>query len=177
VSNTIFSLKALVIVAILVGLSTYILVFNLNNVVEFCGQVYSKRKLKIIEQMNKDLDSRWKEQGQRFTIFQPKHERHKPSEWMLGLFLLHRIFGGFHLTRPFSRNEEQKTVQSDKKGSIPYWPNLPFPGQAAPSKKPTETQTTQTAEVRKKSSVRERFARLSMVFRRGAFSPHVATDV
>ena len=95
VNNTIFSLKALVIVATLVGLSTYLLVFNLNNVVELCSRVYRKRKLLLIELMQKDLDKKWKETGQKFTSFQPKQEKRKPSEWMLGFFVLHKAFGCF----------------------------------------------------------------------------------
>lgn len=177
VNNTIFSLKALVIVAVLVGLTTYLLVFNLNNIVEFCGQVYSKRKLMLVEKMQKDPDKRWKEEGQKFTVFQPKQENRKPSEWMLALFVLHSVFGRFRVTKRFWGKKKQEKEQSNKKGSIAYWPDLPLPEDLAQSKDPAKEQSIGTAEVRKKSSIRDRFTRLSMVFRRGAFSPGTRADV
>jgi hypothetical protein len=177
VNNTIFSLKALVIVATLVGLSTYLLVFNLNNVVELCSRVYRKRKLLLIELMQKDLDKKWKETGQKFTSFQPKQEKRKPSEWMLGLFVLHKAFGRFQFIKRLSEEEKQEKIRSNKEGSMPYWPDLPLPEELAQSTDLAKVQSAGAGEVRKKPSIRDRFARLSMVFRRGAVSPGTTANV
>ncbi|PMD52652.1 uncharacterized protein K444DRAFT_187304 [Hyaloscypha bicolor E] len=177
VNNTIFSLKALIIVATLVGLSTYLLVFNLNNVVELCSRVYRKRKLLLIELMQKDLDKKWKETGQKFTSFQPKQEKRKPSEWMLGLFVLHKAFGRFQFIKRLSEEEKQEKIRSNKEGSMPYWPDLPLPEELAQSTDLAKVQSAGAGEVRKKPSIRDRFARLSMVFRRGAVSPGTTANV
>ncbi|KAE9366544.1 hypothetical protein N431DRAFT_349848, partial [Stipitochalara longipes BDJ] len=177
VNNTIFSLKALVIVAILVGLSTYLLIFNLNNVVEFCSRVYSKRKFLLIELMQNDLDKKWKETGQKFTSFQPKQEKRKPSEWMLVLFVFHKAFGSFQFTKKLSEKEKQEKMRSNKEGSMPYWPDLPLPEELTHTTDLSVVQSPGTGEVRKKSSTRGRFARLSIMFRRGAFSPGTTANV
>ena len=177
VNNAIFSLKALVIVSILVGISTYLLVFNLNNVVEFCSRVYSKRKLLLIELMQKDLDKEWKETGQKFTSFQPKQEKRKPSEWMLVLFVFYKVFSRFQFTKGLSEKEKQKKMRSNREGSMPYWPDLPLPEEPAQATNLSKVQSTGESEVRKKSSTRGRFARLSIMFRRGAFSPGTTANV
>ena len=167
-SNTIFSLKALVIVAVLVGLSTYLLVFKLNNVVKFCSRLYNKRKLKLIEKMVKDPDSRWKEQGQRFAVFQPKENR-KPSECVFGVFLLHPLFGNFRFMSLFSRgNKDKRPYPSPAKPSSAF-----LSDDAAQPKDHAEGQTGKVVDGRKKSSIKDTFARLSLVFRRGAFASQV----
>jgi hypothetical protein len=54
---------------------------------------------------------------------------------------------------------------------MPYWPDLPLPKEPAQAIDLLEVQSTGASEVRKKSSTRGRFARLSIMFRRGDFSP------
>jgi uncharacterized protein YaeQ len=127
--------------------------------------------------MQKDLDKKWREEGQRFTSFQPKQEKRKPSEWMLILFVLHKAFGRFQFTKRLSEEEKQEKIRSNKEGSISYWPDLPLPEELAQSTDLAKVQSTGAAEVRKKSSIRDSFARLSMVFRRGAFSPGTSAHV
>jgi len=58
---------------LLVGLTTYLIVFNLNNIVIFCGGVYCSYKMKVIENMKSDPNSKWKEKGPVFDF--PAEER------------------------------------------------------------------------------------------------------
>jgi hypothetical protein len=127
--------------------------------------------------MKKDLDKEWKEIGQKFTSFQPKKEKRQPSEWMLVLFLFYKVFGRFHFTKRLSEKEKQKKMRSNKGGSMPYWPDLPLPKEPAQAADLSNVQSTGASEVRKNSSTRGRFARLSIMFRRGAFSPGTTANV
>ena len=161
----------------MVGLSTYLLVFNLNNVVEFCSRVYNKRKLLLIELMQKDLDKKWKETGQKFTSFQPKQEKRKPSEWILVLFVFHKIFSRFKFTKRLSEKQKQEETGLNKEGNMQFWPNLPLPEELAQATDLSKVQSTGAAEARKKSSTGGRFSRLSVMFRRGAFLPATTANV
>jgi hypothetical protein len=67
------------IVTILVGLSTYLLVFNLNNIVEFCSRVYSKRKLLLIELMQTDLDKNGRKQAKNSPAFSQNRRNANPQ--------------------------------------------------------------------------------------------------
>jgi hypothetical protein len=126
----------------------------------------------LVEKMHSDSDQRRKEEGQRFAIFKPRNGTRKPSERMLTLFVLHRIFGELPLLRLFSWSKKQKKIPSEKRGSSTFSPGHSLPKEAAQSKKETETQSTGATGVKKRSSIRDRFTRLSTVFRRGAFAPH-----
>jgi hypothetical protein len=127
--------------------------------------------------MQNDLDNEWKEIGQKFTSFQPKQEKRKPSEWMLVLFVFYKVFSHFQFTKRLSEKKKQKKMRSSSEGSMPYWPDLPLPKEPAQATDLSKAQSTGASEVRKKSSTRGSFARLSIMFRRGAFSPGTTTNV
>lgn len=98
ISDSIFSLKSLAIVAALVPLTTYVIVFNLNNLVRLWSGAYSKYKRSLVVQMKQDSDVRWSEQGKRFEIFRPKAEKMDPSDWMVVLFVFHKAFKALGLS-------------------------------------------------------------------------------
>jgi len=127
--------------------------------------------------MQKDLNKKWKETGQRFTSFQPKQEKRKPSEWMLVLFVFYKAFGRFQFTKRISEKEKQEIIRSNKEGSTQYWLGLPLPKEPVQATDLSNVQSTGASEVRQKSSTRGRFARLSIMFRRGAFSPDTTANV
>jgi len=182
VNNTLFSLKALTIVSILVGLGTYVIVFNIDNLVGFSSRVYSRHKLKLVEQMKNHPDKRWSEHGKRFGIFRPKQERIKPTEWMIALFILHKMFPKFSWRRSRTKSRHQERGQHDRKTthdvqSYAEMPDLAFLGETVPSTKADQSSAISTSEPRKESSIRQGFARLSMVFRRGALSSGTSVSV
>lgn len=119
----------------------------------------------------------WKETGQKFTSFQPKQEKRQPSEWTLVLFVFHKAFGRFQFPKRVSEKEKEDKMRSKKEGSMPDWPDLPLPQESAQATDLSKVQTTGPGGIRKKCSNRGRFSRLSIMFRRGAFSPGTTANV
>jgi hypothetical protein len=94
INNSIFSLSSLTIVAIVVALSTYFIVFNLNNLVYVSrGTFRSIAQHQIdnmVEKMQQDPSNEWKKRGKRFTKFKPDLAvEHKPSDWRLLQYAVH----------------------------------------------------------------------------------------
>jgi hypothetical protein len=157
-------------VVILVGLGTYLVVLNLNNVVNFCSRMYDKRKKELIAQMKNDPDNRWNEQGRRFATFKPKQENFKPSEWVIGLFILHKItdwvaFRGLfkRKSKPLIKEEEGET------DSVQEWPgslDLADPDLTKNGDPPK----IRKMQIKEKAETKGPLSRLSKVFRRDALS-------
>jgi hypothetical protein len=82
----------LIYASIVVGLSTYIIVFHLNTLVHQTSSAYTPVRDKIISRMKNDSDEHWASKGKQFAAFQPKHERLRPSEWWILLFWLQSLF-------------------------------------------------------------------------------------
>jgi len=130
--------------------------------------------------MENDLDKNWKKQAKRFRIFKPKKENIKPSEWMIVLFMIHKIFGGLRkkrIFRPTAEKSQERGSIGNMTANVTNWPDLPLPWEAVQQNKTEQNSTAKAAETTKKSSIRGGFARISMVFRRGALSPPRSTDV
>jgi len=170
VNDTTFSLKALLIAVILVGLGTYLIVFNLNNMVNFCNRVYDERKDKMIEQMKQDVDMRWKQQGDRFATFKPKQETLKPSDWVLGLFVLHRLtqwlrFRGVLRSRP----EPVLSGEHAEVESVQEWRG--FPGQEANERQESgDPPKIAKMQIKDKAEIKRPLGRLNKMFRRDALA-------
>jgi hypothetical protein len=88
----------------LVGLSTYIIVFHLNNLVYQTSSAYAPIRKSIITQMKDDSREHWASKGNQLAIFQPRQETSRPSEWWILAFGLQSILASF--TRlPFREKE------------------------------------------------------------------------
>ncbi|KAL9130564.1 MAG: hypothetical protein Q9217_001277 [Psora testacea] len=83
--NDKFSSKALIYVILIVALTTYFFIFNINSLVHGFGRLYDNKKKHIVRAMKKDGKELWKLRGQRFEVFRPKHENPEPSEWCIPL--------------------------------------------------------------------------------------------
>jgi hypothetical protein len=106
------------------------MVFNINNMVRICGRFYDQRKKIIIKLMKEDEDSAWIEQGKRFEALKPKQEKLRPSEWVIALFVLHRITHGLRVRFWLkSWNLRKRKVISMRKESD-QWPELTFQSEA-----------------------------------------------
>ena len=124
--------------------------------------------------MTRDEDSNWSEAGKRFATFQPKHEKMKPSDWMLGLFVLREIFRGLGFKRTERKGKEGVEGRSVSMGS--NWPNLSFSAgfdTQSQEKGPAATE----ASAKEKAFPKSGLASFSKVFRRGALSKGISTDV
>lgn len=108
--NDRFSSNALIIAIIVVASTTYFTVLNLNRLVDAIRHIYDTKKSRIVKAMISDRDEAWKQRGQRFETFHPKHENPQPSEWYITLysFLNPWVFLGF---RRRKENQEQEEAE------------------------------------------------------------------
>ncbi len=70
--------------------------FNINSIAQGFGDLYGIKKKRLVRAMKADPSTKWKQRGQRFEVFRPKHERPQPSEWYVPMYaILHpaAIFG------------------------------------------------------------------------------------
>lgn len=81
-------MTALIYVVIIVALLTYFIMFNINSLATGFGRVYGNKKKYIVRAMKRDHREAWKQRGQRFEVFRPKHESPKPSEWYIPFYAL-----------------------------------------------------------------------------------------
>ena len=81
-------MTALIYVVIIVALVTYFIMFNINSLAQGFRRVYDDKKKYIILAMKKDHTEAWKQRGQRFEVFRPKHENPEPSEWYIPYYAL-----------------------------------------------------------------------------------------
>jgi hypothetical protein len=173
INDTIFSLKALLIVVFLVGFGTYFIVFNLGTLANLFTKAYSKRKAHLIEQMKNDPTSSWRARGERFVIFQPRHESIQPSEWTIALFIVHRILLLFkRKTAPRDERDSQpRELRTAPIQDVLSWQDIELPTQLSEGKAPT----IGAEEAQKRPSLGDSFARFGRAFtftaRRGAMLP------
>lgn len=62
--------------------------FNINSLVGAASRIYEIKKRNIVKAMKSDRDETWKQRGQRFEVFRPKHENPQPSEWYVTFYAL-----------------------------------------------------------------------------------------
>ena len=84
--NDKFSFTVLIYVIILVALSTYLIMFNINSLAQGFSRIYDVEKKKIVRAMKRDRNDFWRLRGHRFEIFRPKHDNPEPSEWYIPLY-------------------------------------------------------------------------------------------
>ncbi|CAG8951013.1 hypothetical protein HYFRA_00006410 [Hymenoscyphus fraxineus] len=85
-----FNYNNLAITMILVGVGTYMAVFNLNNIVKTVSKQYKKIRSLVLESMRKDESPVWKSTGGVFYRYELKAspENTKPSEWWILIYQL-----------------------------------------------------------------------------------------
>lgn len=81
-------MTALIYVVIIVALVTYFIMFNINSLAQGFGRLYDDKKKYIVRAMKRDRNKAWKQRGQRFEVFRPKHESPEPSEWYIPFYAL-----------------------------------------------------------------------------------------
>ena len=111
--NEKFSTTVLIYVIIIVALSTYFVMFNINSLARGFDGVYGFRKRSIVRAMKKDRSEKWKVRGKRFEVFRPKAENPEPSEWYIPLYaLMHPVILLGLVSRPW-RNKQEPAGQSE----------------------------------------------------------------
>lgn len=81
-----------IVTTILVGCATYIVVFNLENIVDILGKSYTGYRSRLLESMSEDHDSYWQSLRERFEEFPLNNEQRKPSEWWIIRYQVQKWF-------------------------------------------------------------------------------------
>ena len=115
--NDKFSSIALIFVIVIVALTTYTMVFNVNSLVHTFSYVYDTKKRRLVNAMKSDRDERWKQRGQRFEVFRPKHEDPEPSEWYITLYAMLNLATFLGFGRQDRRREYRAPEDSSSQSS------------------------------------------------------------
>ncbi|TGO10826.1 hypothetical protein BTUL_0125g00400 [Botrytis tulipae] len=130
INDEIFSLRSLEIVATVVGLSTYLIVFNLDSLMNFSRALHRRFLIFAISMMKTEAsDTTW---GKRATIFEKfsiqREIEHKPSVWRLIQYLLYRALGmvgiigkSTALFKHIKQRLSLATIASMKEARNPIW--------------------------------------------------------
>jgi len=88
-----FSTTTFIYTIIVVGLSTYLIVFNLNNLVIQGAKSYQLLRDQLVKEMKEAKDKKdfWSTKGKKFDVFRPQHEKAHPSEWWIMVFLFRAL--------------------------------------------------------------------------------------
>ncbi len=116
-------MTALIYVVIIVALVTYFIMFNINSLAHGFGQVYDNKKKHVVRAMKRDHNEAWKQRGQRFEVFRPKHESPEPSEWYIPFYALLHPAVVVGLGRRNGSPDSRPTIESEdisepSKGSL-----------------------------------------------------------
>ena len=115
--NNMFPIYGFLYTIIAVGLSTYLIVFNLNTIVTSISDIYDSRKRHLIRAMKADSAPSWKRLGEQFEVFRPRHERLEPSEWYVPLYALTHPWVLLGLPWPRRNSDDAKLGSDEKAGS------------------------------------------------------------
>lgn len=109
-----------------VGIATYLIVLNINTLVQSSHTLYNSQKRRLVSAMKADNAAYWRKRGKRFDVFKAKHESIGPSEWYLPLYAVLRIGQLRHLWRRKSTRTSptgaSRVTQSDTaRHERPWW--------------------------------------------------------
>ncbi|TGO63809.1 hypothetical protein BOTNAR_0095g00070 [Botryotinia narcissicola] len=130
INDEIFSLRSLEIVATVVGLSTYLIVFNLDSLTNFSRALHRRFVIFAISMMKTEAsDTTWGERASIFEKFSVQREiEHKPSDWRLVQYLLYRALGAVGiigksavLFKHIKQRLSLATIASMKEARNPIW--------------------------------------------------------
>lgn len=112
INNELFNPLTLPWIAAIVGIVTYLIVFNLNTIVRVLRVAYSKPREETIKKMKKSKVEEWQARGKEFDKFnfRSKTEGAKPSEWFVGWYLFTRMGQVFRKRRPCEAEGETKDI-------------------------------------------------------------------
>ena len=104
-----FSSNALIFTSTIVGIFTYITVFNLGNIVQCISSLYNPVREGLIFQMKQDNKDSWASKAKYFAAFRPRREGQKLSEWWILLFWLYCVIQSLRSLLP-SRGRPSRTT-------------------------------------------------------------------
>ncbi|THV49838.1 hypothetical protein BGAL_0177g00190 [Botrytis galanthina] len=130
IDDEIFSLRSLEIVATVVGLLTYLIVFNLDNLMNSLRALHRRFVDFAISMMKTEAsDTVWGKRASIYEEFSVQREiEHKPSDWRLAQYLLYRALGTIGVIGKYTALFKQiiqrlslATIASMKEARNPIW--------------------------------------------------------
>ena len=116
-NTDLFSLTSLIYVIVLVALATYFVVFNLNSIVRLGRLAYGTQRSRLLHEMRDESSSFWQRKGVQFESFsfKPQTKLSKPSEWLVGLYFVHKLLASVlkPLKRPWQRRKKVVSEEAD----------------------------------------------------------------
>ncbi|PMD13267.1 hypothetical protein NA56DRAFT_637974 [Hyaloscypha hepaticicola] len=97
-----------VITAILVGVVTYAIVFNMDFITNKAKSWYFPRRENVVAEMRKEEQSElWRGVGQKFEQLQPQSKSQVPTEWWIPTFVTLQVFkrGAWTWKQPSEKNQ------------------------------------------------------------------------
>ena len=73
----------LIITSLFIGLATYAIAFNLNNLADSFSRVCLDRRNNLVERMQRDSSEPWRELAGKFEESRPENDRKMPSDWWI----------------------------------------------------------------------------------------------
>lgn len=77
---------------VLTAVITYLVTFNLNQLVRLSRSIYDVGRENIVKSMTESENDGWKKRAARFGQFRPPRSEPQPSEWLLLWYLFEAIF-------------------------------------------------------------------------------------
>ncbi|KAK2784010.1 hypothetical protein FQN52_009389 [Onygenales sp. PD_12] len=152
--NEEYSVPNFAMVTVVIGLTTYILVSNLNNAVRFSKRTFRQVKTPVVDRMKNDPDKIWSDRAARFTAFRPEREKVEPSLWYIPQYMFIETLRKFGLSkRPPGGLAEEPKQKPSKSGNPSN--NPPAAKEASekttkqPAKNDTKPENNQTSEPHK----------------------------
>ncbi|KAK2803091.1 hypothetical protein FQN51_003835 [Onygenales sp. PD_10] len=152
--NEKYSVPNFAIVTVVIGLTTYILVSNLNNAVRFSKRTFRQVKTPVVDRMKNDPDKIWSDRAARFTAFRPEREKVEPSLWYIPQYMFIETLRKFGLSkRPPGGLAEEPKQKPSKSGNPSNNPSAAKEASEKTTKQPAKPDTTaktnQTSEPHK----------------------------
>ncbi|KAK2774914.1 hypothetical protein FQN53_003390 [Emmonsiellopsis sp. PD_33] len=149
--NEKYSVPNFAIVTVVIGLTTYILVSNLNNAVHFAKRTFRKVKTPVVDRMKHDPDKIWSDRATRFAAFRPEREKVEPSLWYIPQYMFIETLRKLGLSkRPPGDLAEEPKPKPSKSGKPPNNPSAAKEASEKTTKQPAKNdaklKTNQTSE-------------------------------
>ena len=131
INNTLFSLSALAITATVIALTTYIVVFNINNLSRGLAKLYNFCETNLVTQMEKEREKKvendkneWPERAERFRKAEAmyKDEHVVPSKWRLVQYAFSRPKAAFLAMGMASSRGSRQEPTEKKEADVPQPP-------------------------------------------------------
>ena len=97
--------------------------FNINHLVNLSSRLYNIKKRRVVQEMKHDDEAVWRQLGNKFETFRPKHENPAPSEWYIPVYAMLNplVMLGLRRNGKVQTKEGQTEMKKPGRFGIPAW--------------------------------------------------------